>query len=166
MKYSGLVLPMRDEQRKNAKKLLAAILPRVMKDNGWEARLEMHSIFPDWEKVVDETTATYAQPLKIVKETLWIEVENSAWMQQFQYQKIMLLKTINGHLKNSKIKDIRFVLPHESRKAKVEEPKLKFVAPPRDEVEKFEEQSSFIEDEASREALVRLWYLSKACRRE
>lgn len=157
---------MRDDQRENAKKLMAAILPGVMRDRGWEARLEMHSIFPNWEKIVDETTAIYAQPLKIVKGTLWLEVENSAWMQQFQYQKVMLLRTINAFLKNTKIKDIRFVLPHDSKKKQVEEPKIKFVAPPRDEVKQFEEQVAFIEDEETREALVRLWYLSKACRRE
>jgi len=157
---------MRDDQRENARKLLAAILPGVLKDQGWEARLEMHSIFPNWEKVVDATTATYAQPLKIVKGTLWVEVENSAWMQQLQYQKVMLLRTINGSLKNSKIDDIRFVLPRENRKGQTEEPKVRFVAPPPEELQRFEEQTSFIEDEASREALVRLWYLSKACKRE
>lgn len=157
---------MRDDQHENARKLLAAILPGVLKDRGWEARLEMHSIFPNWEKVVDATTATCAQPLKIVKGTLWIEVENSAWMQQLQYQKVMLLRTINGSLKNSKIEDIRFVLPRENRKGKTEEPAVRFVAPPPEELQRFEEQTSFIEDEASREALVRLWYLSKACKRE
>jgi hypothetical protein len=157
---------MRDEMRENMKRRMAAILPGVLRDRGWEAQVELHSIFPHWAEVVDADTAAHAEPLKIVKGTLWVEVENSAWLQQIQFQKMFLLESINAFLKNARIRDIRFVLPKIERKPPPEEPQLKFVAPPRDELKHFEEQASFIEDEATREALVRLWYLSKACVRK
>ncbi len=77
-------------------------MPGVLRDRGWEAKVELHSIFPKWKQVVDETTAEHTEPLKIVKGTLWVEVENSAWLQQFQFQKVFLLKAINTLLKREK----------------------------------------------------------------
>lgn len=157
---------MRDEQRKNKKKKMSAILPGVVQHRGWQAQLELHSIFPHWSEVVDETTAAHAEPLKIVKGTLWVEVENSAWLQQFQFQKIFLLRSINSFLKGQKINDIRFVLPRTENREVEEKPPVRFVSPPPDEVKKFEEQTESIEDKETREALVRLWYLTKACVRD
>lgn len=157
---------MRDDIRENMQRRMAAILPGVLRDRGWETQVELHSIFPHWSEVVDEDTAAHAVPMKIVKGTLWVEVENSAWLQQIQFQKMYLLESINTFLKNTRIRDIRFVLPKLERKPQSEEPGLKFVSPPGDELKRFEEQAAFIEDEATREALVRLWYLSKACVRK
>ncbi len=157
---------MQGNRKNDKKRSMAMIMPGVLRDRGWEAQIELHSIFPKWKKVVDETTAEHTEPLKIVKGTLWVEVENSAWLQQFQFQKVFLLKSINSHLKNVQIKDIRFVLPQQEKKEEVEEPKVRFVAPPPDLVKKFEDQASFIEDDETRESLIRFWYLAKACVRK
>ncbi len=157
---------MRDDRRENKKRKMAAILPGVLSHRGWQAQIELHSIFPHWNEVVDETTAAHTEPLKIVKGTLWVEAENSAWLQQFQFQKMFLLKSINTFLKGEKIRDIRFVLQQVEQKVQDDKPPLRFVAPPPDEVKNFEEQASYIEDKEVRDALIRLWYLSKACVRE
>jgi hypothetical protein len=77
-----------------------------------------------------------------------------------------LLESINGFLKDAKIRDIRFVLPRIEKRPEKEEQRVRFSAPPPEDVKKFEEQAAFIEDEATREALIRLWYLSKACVRD
>lgn len=157
---------MRDDRKENIKRKMAAILPGVLRDRGWDTQVELHSIFPHWAEVVDETTAAYARPLKIVKGTLWVEVENSAWLQQFQFQKMFLLESINGFLKNTKVRDIRFVLLQVEKQQENDEPRVRFAAPPPEDVRRFEDQAAFIEDEAAREALIRFWYLSKACIRE
>ncbi|SHO51418.1 DUF721 domain-containing protein [Desulfopila aestuarii] len=157
---------MRDEVRENKQKRMAAILPGVLRDRGWQAQMELHSIFLQWAKVVDETVSAHAQPLKIVKGTLWVEVENSAWLQQLQYQKVSVLKSINDFFQEKKISDIRFVLPQLSGQEPPKEHKVRFAAPPPEELKRFEEQAASIEDEATRNALVRFWYLSKACIRE
>ena len=90
---------MREDVRENQQKRMAAILPGLLRDRGWDAQVELHSIFVAWPKVVDETVSAHAEPQKIVKGTLWVEVENSAWLQQFQFQKMALLNSINGFLK-------------------------------------------------------------------
>lgn len=157
---------MRRDREKDKKKEIANIVPSVLRGRGWEAQMELHSIFSNWKKVVDETTAAHAEPLKIVKGTLWVEVENSAWLQQFQYQKIFLLKSINASYKNVAIRDVRFVLQQAEKKVEKEEPKVQFTSPPKELVAAFREQASFIEDEETREALIRFWYLAKACVRK
>lgn len=157
---------MRDDVRENMKRQMAAILPAVLRDRGWEAQIELHSIFLHWRRVVDENAAAHAKPLKIVKGTLWVEVENSAWMQQLQFQRVLLLEAVNGFLRGVKIRDIRLVLPQRDEPVKDEEPQVRFSAPPREDVERFEEQAACIEDEETRQALIRFWYLSKACVRK
>ncbi len=152
--------------RRKKEQPMSAILPGVLRDKNWERQLDLHSIFPKWQELVDEETARYAVPRKIVRGILWIEVENSIWLQQLQYKKVVLLDTINAFLKKSSIKDIRFTLPSEEEKRKEKKQALKFEPPPPQELQKFEEQAAFVEDDASREMLIRLWYLSKACKRE
>ena len=147
-------------------KLLSAILPGVVRDKGWRDKLELHSFIPHWKTLLDETTAAHTEPLKIVKGILWVEVENSAWLQQLQYQKMFMLESINGFLKNQKIDDIRFVLARDEVRGKNEGNELQFIPPSPEEVKAFEEQVSIIEDEETRERLVRLWYLTKACVRK
>ncbi|MEE4240711.1 MAG: DUF721 domain-containing protein [Desulfopila sp.] len=146
---------------------LSGILPEVVRHKGWAVKLDLHSIFPIWEKVVGEEIADCSRPLKIVKNVLWLEVENSTWMQQLQFEKCRMLDAINACLKISKIKDIKFLLPRRDNEPPVRKlPEIVFVSPDPEELRKFEEQVGVISDEAIRESLVRLWYLSKACRRK
>lgn len=144
---------------------VAGVLPSVVRHKGWDVKLDMHSFFPIWEKVVGREIASCSRPLKIVKQTLLLEVANSAWIQQLQFDKAQILENINATLKLSRLKDIRFVLPQEDEEDKRREEKISFISPDPEILQKFESQAALIEDDASREALVRLWYLSKACRR-
>jgi len=146
---------------------LSASLPEIMRDKGWERKLDQHRVFIDWQSLVDETTAAHSRPLKVVKDVLWLEVENSSWMQQLQYQKFFLLQTLNEYLKISRFSDIRFVVEEKKKEAVVKkEKRIRFVPPSKADVERFKEQISFIEDEQIRESLMRLWYLSQACRKD
>ncbi len=156
---------MRSGGRKKASPI-TGVLPGVVRGKGWEEKLDMHSFFPIWKKVVSENAVACSRPLKIVKDILWLEVENSTWMQQLQFEKMQLLDDINATLKISRIRDIKFVLalddaePQPKKKADIA-----FMPPDPDDLKKFEEQASAIEDEVIRESLIRLWYLTKACRR-
>lgn len=146
---------------------ISKVLPEVARYKGWDVKLDMHSFFPIWEKVVDENVSCCSRPLKIVKNVLWLEVENSTWMQQLQFEKSRILDDINATLKLSRIRDIKFLLPlEEDRKPVYALPDITFIPPDPEELRKFEEQVGVIEDDAIRESLIRLWYLSKACRRK
>jgi len=146
---------------------ISGVIPDVVQHKGWQDKLEMHSFFPIWEKVVGENVSCCSRPLKIVKDVLWLEVENSTWMQQLQYDKLQILSDINSTLTTTRIRDIKFTLPRDDEKLRgYELPAVQFKSPDPEALRKFEEQVGIIKDDAIREALVRLWYLSKACRRE
>ena len=146
---------------------LADLLPGVSRNQGWSEQLALHQVFLHWEKLVDVDTARHAVPLKITGRTLWLEVENSAWLQQLQYQKPLLLDSLNKGLKRGKLDDIRLVLAvsAEGRRQGEGAAKPRYVRPPAAEQQAFARLLETIDDEEAREALMRFWYLSHACRR-
>ncbi|MFV0438583.1 MAG: DUF721 domain-containing protein [Desulfopila sp.] len=145
---------------------LGALLPAILEDRGWQDQIELHAIFLHWSSVVDVSVSDHAEPLKIVRGTLWLTVENSSWLQQLQYQKVALLESINAFLQGPRIDNIRLVLPQPEQRVKRVAPKVRFQAPAPQMVQQFEEMVAAIDDEPSRQALVRFWYLAKACVRE
>jgi len=144
---------------------LGNLLPQLSQQKGWQVQLDLHSIFRRWDRLLESEITEHCQPLKIVRKELWIEVENSAWLQQFQYQSVLILETLNKSLRISKLKGLRFFVAEKAFEKEEEETPLRYVPPPAEEVTEFETQIASIADEASREALLRFWYLSKACKR-
>jgi hypothetical protein len=113
----------------------------------------------------------YAQPLKIERGVLWLEVVNSAWLQQLQYEKVELLDTLNRFFQLSRLNDIKMVLPkgkaaRTTTTSKATLPAIKFVKPSEEKIATFQRQVACIADEQCRDALMQLWYLSEACQRE
>ena len=147
---------------------LSGTMPGLLKEKGWEHSFDQHRVFADWHSLVDGEVGQHARPLKVVKDVLWLEVANSAWMQQLHYQKTVLLDQLNAHLRISRFRDIRFSVAeeeHQPEQAKEVEQPLRFVPPPQEQVEAFEKQIESIADEAIRESLMRLWYISQACQK-
>jgi len=156
---------------KSNKNNIKALLPGVLKDRGWEKQLDLHSIFPRWREIVGDEMNEYAQPLKIEKGVLWLEVANSSWLQQMQYEKLDLLDTLNRNFRLSKLHDIKMVLPKgkvdKSRSAEQESAAvIQFVRPSEKKIAAFRHQVECIADEKCREALMQFWYLAQACKRK
>lgn len=146
---------------------LAKSLPGILRDKGWERKLDQHRVFLDWLKLVDASVSEHARPLKIVGDVLWLEVENSAWMQQLQFQKHLLLDTLNEYLAISRFSDIRFAQAEKKWSEKSRHGgKLAYVPPSSEKIRQFEKQISCITDEEVRESLMSLWYLANACRKK
>jgi len=145
---------------------MGALLPQLSRQNGWQEQLDLHSVFRRWEKLLDSEITEHCQPLKIVRKELWIEVENSAWLQQFQYQSVFILDALNKSLQISKLKGLRFFVAEKAFEKEERQVRMRYVPPPAEDVAAFEKLVAGITDESSREALLRFWYLSKACKRE
>jgi len=141
------------------------IMTHLSKNKGWEYKLMQCALFDNWQKIVPDEIHNHAVPLKITNNVLWLEVENSIWIQQLQFAKLTLLDTVNEFLHHSPITDIRFVLGDKKKEQK-ETSTVKFVAPAQEKIEAFEEQISFIQDTAIRDALMRFWYLCNGCKRD
>ncbi len=154
------------QNNKRKQQVLADMLPHLVRDRGWVEQLDLHSIFQDWPRLVDSETGEHCRPLKISRGVLWIEVDSSAWLQQLQFQKQHLFDTLNASLRKSMLKDIKLTLSKgNTAKRPAQEPVLRFIPPPAEDVAAFERQIAFITDEQCREALLRFWYLAHACRR-
>jgi Dna[CI] antecedent, DciA len=155
--------------KKNNKQLqgLVHLLPQLSKHQGWEEQLDMHSLFGRWSELLDRHTALHCKPLKIINKVLWVEVENSAWLQQLQFQTVPILEILNNALSISRIEGLRFCVADQEEAAKVETgPVLCYVPPPAEDLAAFERQVESISDEEVREALIRFWYLSQACKKK
>ncbi|EKD37120.1 MAG: hypothetical protein ACD_75C01247G0001 [uncultured bacterium] len=154
--------------KKNKKNDIAGVLPSILRDNGWEKQLDLHSIFPNWQKLAGKEFNEHARPLKIERGVLWLEVDNSSWLQQFQYEKLDLLESLNRFLRLSTLTDIKMVLPKDEvrQKAPKPPPKVSFVRPSAEKVAAFQRQVECIADEKCRDALMQFWYLAEACKRE
>lgn len=145
---------------------VAEILPQLTREMGWEKQLDLHSIFVSWDGLVGEEWRAYSRPLKIERGVLWLEVENSSWMQQFQYGKEELMVVLNSSLRLSRLKDIKMVLVKDQQRAGEEEqPKVTFRQLTPQQLAAIESQAACIADEQCREALVRFHYLAEVCRR-
>ncbi len=158
-------------REKNIQNSISRLLPDLLHDKGWEIQLDLHSIFPRWKEIVGEEMHKHAQPLKIERGVLWLEVSNSSWMQQFQYGKLELLETLNSHLQLSRLKDIKMLLPKgkkgEARSLNRKSgPEVRFVRPSEEKIAAFQRQVDCIADEKCREALMQFWYLAEACKRK
>lgn len=150
---------------------LADVLPDLLQDKGWLKQLDLHSIFPRWKELVGGDLGNYAKPLKIEREVLWLEVENSAWLQQFQYEKMGLLEELNRHLRLGKLKDVKMLLPKgKSQNNSLNEHQngssIIFEQPSEKSIAVFQQQIESILDEKCRESLMRFWYLAQACKKK
>ncbi len=155
---------MRDDTQKGPQ-LLAGLLAGITNSQGWRQQLDTHSLFLHWESIVDPTINTHARPLKIVGNVLWLEITNSAWMQQLQFQKIQLLETVNKTLRLSHLTDIRFILASDRPSENQARPTVRFTQPSPAAQDSFQQQLAGIEDEKIRDSLMSLWYLSHSCQR-
>lgn len=159
------------ERIKSNQNSISRLLPELLHEQGWEKQLDLHSIFPRWKEIVGEEMNEYAQPLKIERGVLWLEVANSSWLQQLQYEKVELLDTLNHFFRLSRLNDIKMVLPKGKTGKAVPAgpppfPAVKFVKPSEEKIAAFQRQVACIADEQCRDALMQLWYLSEACQRE
>ncbi len=145
---------------------LERVLPMLSQQRGWEEQLDLHSVFVNWSKLLDKDISDHCQPLKIISKVLWIEVENSAWLQQFQFQTVLILDVLNQSLRISKLKGIRFCVESEERRAtEQQKPALVYSQPSAEEITEFEQQIECIPDKNVRDAMIRFWYISHACKK-
>ena len=60
-----------------------------------------YEIFPNFKKVV--------LVIKVEKKTLFLSTESSAWKSELKFMDMLIIKKINDHFKEERIKWVRFV---------------------------------------------------------
>ncbi len=148
------------KKRKNKKLTpLADSLTAVYGAKEWGTQWHLFTLVHNWPKIAGSQFADRSMPARFQRDTLWVYVQDSVWMQQIQLCKMELLDKINKFLqKKQVVEDIRWeLLPPWMRQEPVEE----YVPPPINvdpaAERSFRQMAEIIEDKATREAFCNLW---------
>jgi len=156
---------MSDNHRRHLR--IAAILPDLCRDRGWQAQIEAYSLLRRWSEMMDAEIAAHSRPDKIIAGVLWVEVENLAWMQQLQYRCSDMMTALNARLHHAQIRKIRLRLPDKPTAALNEEQSaMRFLPPDLEALASFTELAAAVKDPSCRQALINFWYLSHACQKD
>ena len=153
---------------------LGSILDGVVQQKSWQYRLSLHQVFLFWDKAMGKDICRHAQPDVIKGDVLWVNVSDSVWMQQLQFEKGTMLEKINRRLgklekkKNTqsqdspavKLSDIRFHLSPErpeDRSSGEKQEKKPLIAIDPDRLARFENAIGSTVDPEIQESMKRIW---------
>lgn len=76
------------------------------------AKIRQYSLHAHWEKIVGPKIAGHATPTVWRGNTLFVEVENPAWLQELRMMEEEVLEKIRTAFTDIQIEKIRWVLRH------------------------------------------------------
>jgi hypothetical protein len=138
---------------------MSSLLSDLIQKKGWKKQINRNKVFLIWEQIVGPEIAHHAQPQVIRGKVLWVNVSDSVWIQQLQFQKIMLLEQLNHNI-HTTIEDIRFSIDSSlDRPLPEHEPPALIVdyQPDPEKKAQMEKLFSSVDDKEVRQAMKRLW---------
>ena len=145
-------------KKKSDLQKLSSNLQKVFGNKSWQLLWETHKLVEEWPKLAGKTIASKSVPAYIRKNTLWIYVHDSVWMQQLQALKPQLLEKVRDFSATTRIQDIRWLLQlydRDEKKAAVGTGHKSEIDPA--EQKDFEKIAAAVENEKCRAALCKLW---------
>ncbi len=91
------------------------ILPRVLQLMGLDDRFEEVKLLKGWERVVGAVIAQKSRPRMLKDGILFIEVENSGWMQELWFRQKQIIDRIKEEYPKVTVKGIRLEIERENR---------------------------------------------------
>jgi predicted nucleic acid-binding Zn ribbon protein len=88
--------------------LIGGILKELLKRYNLEKRINETKLKIDWKKITGEIIGQHTRLKDVKNGILFVEVENSIWMQELQMMKYDLIDRIREETENMGIKDILF----------------------------------------------------------
>jgi hypothetical protein len=137
---------------------LSTVFSGVYATKQWASQWRLFGLLQDWPTIVGAEVARLTSPAFFRRDTLWIFVQDSAWMHHLQYVKPDLMARINRHLAGQPIADLRWQLQPQPPPAPKQSPapsRPRGVDPKREQ--SFCRMTETIANRESREALQRLW---------
>jgi predicted nucleic acid-binding Zn ribbon protein len=88
---------------------VAAVLPRVLQDLRLDNKQHESQIVVLWRQIVDARVAAHAQPVGLVKGTLFVSVDSSVWLDEIvRYQRKEILERVQHALGREMVRRISF----------------------------------------------------------
>ncbi|MBM9615521.1 DUF721 domain-containing protein [Desulfobulbus rhabdoformis] len=151
----------RDEFAKKDPATMADLLPSVYSKKEWKKQWRLFHLERRWATIVGREVGRLTMPAFFRQNTLWIYVQDSAWMHHLQYIKLDLMTRINKALEDDPITDIRWQLQPKLPTVPERSVPAAHAVDPKSE-ENFQQMTGCIANEECREALQRLWHLFAA----
>lgn len=93
----------------NAGRSLADLVPRMLEGLRVERRRSESQIVTLWHQIVDPSVATHAQPVGLVRGTLFVSVDNSVWLEEIiRYRRREILERVQDAMGKDVVKKISF----------------------------------------------------------
>lgn len=86
----------------------SGLVADIRRRERWGRRLSRHPVFLIWKAAVGEGIARGARPVFVKNGTLWVEVGDSAWLQEMEMRSDGLIEALNARLEKKKLKALRF----------------------------------------------------------
>ena len=90
------------------------ILPRVLEIMGLEGKFEETKLLQGWADVVGGVIAGKSRPRTLRDGILYIEVENSVWMQELWFRQRQIIERIKKEYPKIEVKGIRLGIEREN----------------------------------------------------
>jgi hypothetical protein len=105
-------------KRRNARgargdaKAAATLVEAVLKARGVSGAVREHRLVTSWHEVVGERIAARTWPTGLQRGVLWVQVANSAWMQELSFLKEAIARSANELVgPPTLVKEVRLHLP-------------------------------------------------------
>ena len=137
---------------------IASHLQALYGKKNWHVLWQTYTLTRNWEKVVGSKIAKRSEPAYVQKNTLWVHVQDSGWMQHLQTMKPQLVEKVRLFLPEMEINDIRWIIqPAEPHTTDRQIDPSKEHSPDPGQEKYFKEMSSIVENKECRTALNKLW---------
>lgn len=99
---------------KKASARVGEILPRVLELMGLDDKFEEARLIQGWAEVVGPVIAKRSRPRMLRDGILFIEVENSVWMQELWFHQRQIIERIKKEFPKVEVKGIRLEIEKEN----------------------------------------------------
>ncbi|MBN2467994.1 MAG: DUF721 domain-containing protein, partial [Deltaproteobacteria bacterium] len=89
---------------------LKSILDNFFRKPKLKSVVDSRRVLAVWDSAVGTLVARHAQPKKLQDHTLWVEVDNSTWMQQMHFMEEKIKTKLNLIMGANTVEKIRFKL--------------------------------------------------------
>jgi predicted nucleic acid-binding Zn ribbon protein len=107
--WRGVDLTGEETARADAARPVGALLPQLMKDLKLDTRRAEAELVKVWNALIDPAVTAHAQPANLHKGTLFVNVDNSAWLAEIvRYRRKEILDRLQNSFGNVTIQKISF----------------------------------------------------------
>ena len=88
-----------------------SILPRLFQGTPDTVRWQMDLIRAYWPEAVGPLLASHSDPIRVQRQTLFVQVSDSAWLEEFRPMQRQLVSLLQQEMGSQAVTQIQFLLP-------------------------------------------------------